>query len=63
MYGLAQAEARGWTSAATLGLTALGLALIAVFAKVETTVSQPLLPMRVMADRTRGGAYAAVGIV
>ncbi|SDP49859.1 drug resistance transporter, EmrB/QacA subfamily [Nakamurella panacisegetis] len=63
VYGLAQAETKGWTSGVTLGFIAAGLVLIAVFVKVETTVSHPLLPMRILADRTRGGAYAAVGIV
>ena len=63
VYGLAQAETRGWTSAVTLGFIAAGLVLIGVFVKVETVVSHPLLPMRILRDRTRGGAYAAVGIV
>lgn len=63
VYGLAQAETKGWSSAVTLGFTAAGVVLIAVFAKIETMVAHPLLPMRVLRDRTRAGAYAAIAII
>ena len=41
---------------------ALGLVLLVAFARVEQRVAQPLLPLRVVADRSRGMAFAAVGI-
>lgn len=63
VYGLAQAETKGWSSLVTLGFTALGLVLIAVFVKIESTVAHPLLPLRVLKDRTRAGSYIAIGIV
>ena len=63
VYGLAQAETKGWTSVATLGFSGLGLVLLATFAKVETLVAHPLLPMRILKDRGRAGAYAAVGVI
>lgn len=63
VYGLAQAETAGWTSASTLGFTIAGVVLIGVFGVVETRVAHPLLPMRILRDRTRGGAYAAVAVI
>ncbi|RIJ78431.1 DHA2 family efflux MFS transporter permease subunit [Nakamurella silvestris] len=63
VYGLAAAETKGWSSMVTLGFTALGLALIAVFVKVQATIEHPLLPLRVLKDRTRAGSYIAIAIV
>lgn len=63
VYGLANAESEGWTSGLTLGFIALGMVLMAAFAWVETRVAHPLLPLRVLLDRTRGGAFVAVGLV
>lgn len=63
VYGLAEAETQGWSSAATLGFNALGLVLIGVFVKVESTVAHPLLPLRVLRDRTRAGSYLAIAFV
>ena len=63
VYGLANAETDGWTSTSTLGLIALGAALLCIFAWVETRVAVPLLPLRVLLDRNRGGSFLAVGIV
>jgi len=63
VYGLASAETDGWTAGSTLGFIAAGVVLLAAFVLVETRVAHPLLPMRVVTDRTRGGAFLAVGIV
>jgi EmrB/QacA subfamily drug resistance transporter len=63
VYGLASAETDGWSAGSTLGFIAAGLVLLAAFVLVETRVAHPLLPMRVVTDRTRGGAFLAVGVV
>ena len=63
VYGLAEAEADGWGSATTLGFIALGVALLAVFVAIESRVAHPLLPLRVVRDRTRGGSFIAVAFV
>lgn len=63
VYGLAEAETKGWSSLVTLGFTALGLVLIGVFVKIENTVAHPLLPLRVLKDRTRAGSYLAIAVV
>lgn len=57
VYGFTRAESHGWTSAATLSLIMVGLALVALFVVIEARIEFPLLPLRVLADRTRGGAY------
>jgi EmrB/QacA subfamily drug resistance transporter len=62
VYGLAHAETDGWGSAATLGFIALGVVLLALFVQVERRVRDPLLPLRVLADRNRAASFFAVGI-
>ncbi|ANB06889.1 Puromycin resistance protein pur8 [Streptomyces ambofaciens] len=62
VYGTARAESDGWGSAPVVCLLAGGVVLLAVFALVESRVPSPLLPLRVIADRTRGGAYLGAGL-
>jgi EmrB/QacA subfamily drug resistance transporter len=61
VYGLSEAESEGWSSATVAGLLATGGALLAAFLGVQARTREPLLPPRVILDRTRGGAYLAVG--
>jgi MFS family permease len=63
VFGFSHAETAGWSAALTIGSLALGVALLAAFGVTERRVSAPLLPLRVVLDRTRGGAYVAVGFV
>ncbi|MEU8801880.1 MFS transporter [Spirillospora sp. NPDC048819] len=62
VYATSRAESDGWSSATVTGLLAAGAVLLAAFIVVESRVPQPLLPLRVIADRTRGGAYLTVGL-
>ena len=62
VYGFANAASDGWTATVTLACLIGGLALIAIFVVIETRVSNPLLPMRVVLDRARGGAYLGLGL-
>lgn len=62
VYGTGRAESDGWRSATVIGLLAAGTVLLAAFVLVERRVPEPLLPLRVVADRTRGAAYLAVGL-
>ncbi len=62
VYAAGRAESDGWGSAKIIGLLTTGVVLLTAFAFVERRVRQPLLPLRVVADRTRGGAYLAVGL-
>ncbi len=62
VFGFSQAETAGWTSALTLGSLVGGVVLLAGFVVAERRVSHPLLPLRVIVDRARGGSYVAIGI-
>jgi predicted MFS family arabinose efflux permease len=62
VFGFSQAETAGWTSALTVGSLVGGMLLLAGFVVAEQRVPHPLLPLRVIVDRARGGAYVAVGI-
>lgn len=62
VYGFTRAE-DGWGSAVVIGFIALGAGLLALFVVVERRSDHPLLPMRVLADRVRGGAFLVQLIV
>lgn len=64
VYGFSRAANGSSLSAAleplTLAFVAAGLALLAGFVVVERRTAQPLLPMRIVLDRNRAGAYASM---
>jgi EmrB/QacA subfamily drug resistance transporter len=62
VYGFSLAE-EGWGSINTIGFLALGVGLLALFVLIESRVSQPLLPLRVILNRVRGGAFILQAIV
>ncbi len=62
VYGLSEADTAGWGAPTTLGLLAAGVVLLAVFVLVERRVQHPLLPLRIITNRFRGGAYLAIGL-
>ena len=62
VFGFSHAETAGWTAALTIGSLVLGVLLLAAFVVAERRSSHPLLPLRVILDRTRGGSYVAVGL-
>ncbi|MFF0458532.1 MFS transporter [Nocardia africana] len=58
VYGFISAAAHGWDDVTTdLSLTVGVLALVA-FLLIERRAAQPLLPLRLFADRNRAAAYA-----
>lgn len=62
VYGLSEADTRGWGSPVTLILLVAGVVLLAAFVAVERRVEHPLLPLRIVLDRFRGGSYLAIGL-
>lgn len=62
VFAFSQAESHGWGSSVTIVSLTVGVALLLAFVRVEQRVGHPLLPLRVVADRARGMAYAVVGI-
>lgn len=59
VYGFTKAETDHWGSTTTLSFVTIGVVLLAAFALIEWRTSNPLLPLRVVADRNRGGSFLA----
>jgi EmrB/QacA subfamily drug resistance transporter len=67
VFGFSHAETTAWRNPYTIGFLAAGVVLLAVFAYVEVRVKYPLLPPRVVLNRTRGGSslvmlFSSIGI-
>jgi EmrB/QacA subfamily drug resistance transporter len=67
VYGFSHAETTAWSNPYTIGFLILGVLLLASFALLETRAKFPLLPPRVLLNRTRGGSvlamlFASIGI-
>jgi EmrB/QacA subfamily drug resistance transporter len=63
VYGLTRAETDGWRAGITLGFFAAAAVLLSGFVLIQRRSDHPLLPLRVVLDRNRGGAFAAIGVV
>jgi EmrB/QacA subfamily drug resistance transporter len=59
VYGFTKAESDGWSATITIVLLVVAVILLVAFVVLETKVSHPLLPLRVVRDRNRGGAFLA----
>lgn len=59
VYGIVRSATEGWSDAITIGSIAAGVLLIAAFLISQSRRSNPLLPLRLFADRGRVGAYLA----
>ncbi|HEX6394535.1 MAG TPA: MFS transporter [Acidimicrobiales bacterium] len=57
VYGFTRAESHGWGAGQTLTFLAIGAVLLAVFCAIEYRSDNPLLPLRVLAERNRGGSF------
>jgi EmrB/QacA subfamily drug resistance transporter len=62
VLGCAQAAGHGWGSAAVTVPAGLGVAAVAVFLVRQARSAQPLLPLWILTDRSRAGAYLAVAV-
>jgi len=60
VYGLSEAATAGWGSPTVAGVLAIAVALLVAFVVVEARVASPLLPLRVLLDRNRAGAFIAL---
>ncbi|MCX4669230.1 MFS transporter [Streptomyces sp. NBC_01381] len=63
VYAFNEAEPRGWDAPLVLTLLLAGALLLVAFAAVEVRAPQPLLPMRVLLDRARAGAFVAITLL
>ncbi|UUY04619.1 MFS transporter [Svornostia abyssi] len=62
VYGFSRAESDGWTDTLTLVSLGLSAVLLVTFVLIQRRVDEPLLPLRIVTDRNRGGAYLGMGI-
>jgi EmrB/QacA subfamily drug resistance transporter len=67
VFGFSHAETTKWSNPFSIGYLVAGLVLLVAFAYFETRATHPLLPPRVVVNRTRGGSllamlFASVGI-
>ena len=63
VYGFTKAATDGWGSGTTLTYLAAAGVLLALFVVVEARVTSPLLPLRVVSDRDRGGSFLGSTLV
>ncbi|MGX2995262.1 MFS transporter [Streptomyces sp. JNUCC 64] len=62
VYGFTRAESEGWSDTLTVAMFVASGLLLLTFVLVEAKVKAPLLPLRVLTDRNRGGVYLALGL-
>lgn len=62
VYGFTRAESAGWSDALTVGSFVASAVLLLAFVLTESKVKSPLLPLRVVMDRNRGGVYLSLGL-
>ncbi|MCA6093441.1 MFS transporter [Streptomyces sp. SCA3-4] len=62
VYGCSEAQPRGWNDALVLGLLCGGVALLAAFAWWQTRAPSPLLPLHIVRNRNRGGAFLTMAL-
>ncbi len=60
VYGFSHAETTSWTDVYTMGSFVAAAALLVAFMAIQRRTRFPLLPLRVLMDRNRGGALAAM---
>jgi EmrB/QacA subfamily drug resistance transporter len=57
VYGFAKAASGGWASVGTEAFLGAAVALLTAFVIIEMRAKHPLLPMRVILERNRGGSF------
>lgn len=67
VYGFSNADQHGWGATLTVACLIVATVLLVAFVAVESRATHPILPLRVVADRNRGGAFlvmfmAGIGI-
>ena len=60
VYGFSNAETHSWTTPVTIVALAGSVLLLAAFVGVERGRKDPLLPLHIVIDRARGGAYLSI---
>ena len=63
VYASSQAVLESWSSRTVIALLATSVLLLSSFVVCETRAPSPLLPLGIVLDRNRGGAYISVLLV
>src|SRR3984893_1669147 len=62
VYGFSNAETHSWTATATIVALVASPVLLTAFVLIERRAKHPLLPLHVIWDRGRGGAYTTIAL-
>ncbi len=63
VFGLVEAGAKGWSDPLPLTALVVGAAVLGVFLRHEGRATEPILPLDLLASRTRSSANAARGLL
>lgn len=56
-YGFNEAALKGWSDPLTITFLVAAVVLLVIFVMIEMRVKNPLMPLRVVTERNRGGSY------
>jgi EmrB/QacA subfamily drug resistance transporter len=62
VFGFSEAETNAWQAPVTIISLAAGVVLLTAFVFSQRRIARPLLPLHIVWDRARGGAYASIVI-
>jgi EmrB/QacA subfamily drug resistance transporter len=62
VYGFSNAETHSWSAPLTIVALAASVVLLSAFVAIERRAAHPLLPLHIVWDRARGGAYASIAL-
>ena len=62
VYGFSNAETHSWSDPMTIVALAASAVLLCSFLAIERRRAHPLLPLHIVEDRARGGAYASIAL-
>ena len=62
-YGFNEAATKGWSANSTVAFLVAAVVLLVLFVVVEAKVANPMMPLRVVTERNRGGSYLGSLIV
>ncbi len=60
VYGFSHAQTAGWGNGVTIAFLTASAVLLAAFVTIQRHSPHPLLPLRVVLDRNRGGAFLSL---
>ncbi|MFR9757120.1 MFS transporter [Streptomyces sp. TR06-5] len=62
VYGVSEAQPRGWSSPLVLGLLGGSVLLLCLFVLWQRRAPTPLLPLHIVKDRNRAGSFLTMGM-